>query len=164
VLKPVAGAERPCDAGARPRQHDRESLARAFERYVTETPVPVIAEFASQHGVPRFLLYDWPEFSTLLKLCIDKKESALERGMLSGQLNTAGCIFSLKQLGWSDRVEQTNKDAKEKVDVVAHLEQLANNLEPLMRRRQAAIDAQAQGSSGASDGGLTSINAAQGKH
>jgi hypothetical protein len=33
----------------------------------------------SQRGVPRFLLYDWPEFSTLLKNCTDKKEAALER-------------------------------------------------------------------------------------
>jgi len=53
--------------------------------------------------------------------------------------------FSLKQLGWRDHFEQTIRSERQKPeDVVAHLEHLANNLEPLMRRRQAAIDAQAQ--------------------
>jgi hypothetical protein len=32
--------------------------------------------------------------------------------MLRNEVSTAGAIFSLKQLGWSDRLEQTNKDAK----------------------------------------------------
>lgn len=92
----------------RPRTYDREALATALEQYIAETPVPILAEFASQQLVTRELLYEWDEpFPTLVKRCSTKKEAALERAMLGGNLNVTGCIFSLKQLGWRDRVEHS---------------------------------------------------------
>lgn len=92
---------------ARPREYDRESLLLELEQYYEATPIPIIARFASDHDVPRELLYDWDEFSTLLKRCIAKKEAALEEKALSGDINVTMAIFSLKQLGWTDRTEQT---------------------------------------------------------
>jgi hypothetical protein len=129
--------------GGRPREYDRGALAREFESCIEATEIPIVAEFASQRGVPRFLLYDWPEFSTLLKNCTDKKEAALERKALAGEINVVMAIFSLKQQGWSDRVEQTHKSELMKpADMNAHLEQLGQSLEALLRRRKAVIDAE----------------------
>jgi hypothetical protein len=93
----------------RPRQYNRAALAKLMAQYIDDTEIPIIAEFAHQSGVLRELLYDWPEFSTLLKRCTEKKESALERMALAGKVNVSMAIFSLKQLGWSDKQEQTVK-------------------------------------------------------
>jgi hypothetical protein len=89
-----------------------EELQDKFEQYINETPVPIIAEFAYMNNVLRESLYDYPEFSTLMKKCISKKEAQLERGALQNQINCTMAIFSLKQLGWRDKQEHeiTGKD------------------------------------------------------
>lgn len=95
-------------APGRPREYDREALALALARYIDATKIPILAEFAYLHEVTRELLYEWNEpFPTLVKRCVLKKESALERGMLDEEINVTGAIFSLKQLGWKDRVEHS---------------------------------------------------------
>lgn len=97
---------------ARPRVHDREAIAQAFEKYISETELPIIAEFAYLNDVPRETLYQWDELKTLIKRCIDKKEAALERGMIGQTYNVTAAIFSLKQLGWKDKIEHSgDKDA-----------------------------------------------------
>lgn len=89
------------------------------------------------------MLYDWPESSTLLKLCIDKKEAQLERKALAGQINVVMAIFSLKQQGWSDRTEQTHKEVRmSPEDMNAHLEQLSTNLKVTLRRAKAEVAAE----------------------
>lgn len=90
----------------RPRKYSDEEVAEIatnFKEYISETAVPIIAEFAYQADVPRETLYKYDEFSTLIKECIDKKEAALERLALDGRVNTTMAIFSLKQLGWRDK-------------------------------------------------------------
>ena len=94
---------------ARPRKYDRSALAIALEEYIDATPIPILAEFATNQKVTRETLYDMPELSTLLKRCTQKKEASLERMTLMGELNTSMAIFSLKQLGWSDKLEQMHK-------------------------------------------------------
>jgi hypothetical protein len=93
----------------RPREHDRAKLLVAFERYIAETDIPIVAEFASQQGLHRQQLYDMEELSDAIKRCITKKEAVLESKGLAGKVNTAMAIFSLKQLGWSDRQDMTLK-------------------------------------------------------
>jgi len=88
-------------AGA-PRKHDREALLQAFLSYIAENDVPIVSEFAYQNGLHRQQLYDMPELSDALKLCITKKEANLEKGGLAGELNVTMSIFSLKQMGWRD--------------------------------------------------------------
>lgn len=92
---------------------DRSALLAAFEKYVTENDVPIIAEFAYRNRVTREHLYRWPAFKDAIKLCTAKKESALERGLLEGRFNAAGAIFSLKQLGWTDRHDLLHKGDKD---------------------------------------------------
>lgn len=84
-------------------ENEMQALVEKFERYIEETDIPILAEFAYQNNVTRPWMYDQPEFSTLIKKCMDKKEVALEKGMLTNTLNSTGSIFSLKQLGWRDK-------------------------------------------------------------
>ena len=93
---------------ARPRsrtQTQDEQLFDKFEKYINDTTLPIIAEFAYMNEVDRNYLYDNAIFSTLLKRCIAKKEANLEKGALTGKLNPSMAIFSLKQIGWKDKQE-----------------------------------------------------------
>ena len=92
----------------RPPEYSEKQIAellKAFERYIEENDLPIIAEFAYMNNIDRTLLYDRQEFATLVKKAVAKKESRLERGLLTGEYNAPGAIFSLKQLGWRDRQE-----------------------------------------------------------
>lgn len=97
----------------RPREWDRAALLEELWQYIDSHDIPIIAEFASLCGLHRQQLYDMPELSDALKVCTSKKEGALESKALKGDINCPMAIFSLKQLGWSDRTEQTLRgDAK----------------------------------------------------
>lgn len=93
----------------RPRKYNRKQLLIDFARYIEETEIPIAAQFAARNGFGKSLLYEWEEFSELLKLCTTKKEAALEQKALAGDINVTMAIFSLKQLGWSDRQETTHR-------------------------------------------------------
>lgn len=80
-------------------------IAEKFRQYIDETDIPILAEFAYQNELTRPWMYDQSQLATLIKRCIDKKEAALERGTLKGELNPAMAIFSLKQMGWRDKQE-----------------------------------------------------------
>lgn len=97
---------------ARPREWDREALREALNQYIDTTDIPILADFAEKHGVLRPYLYDMPELSDAIKRCTQKKESALEIMGLTGAVNTSMAIFSLKQLGWTDRIDTTLKGDK----------------------------------------------------
>lgn len=86
-------------------EHDIQELVNKFDKYVEETEIPIVVEFAYLNNLDRTFLYDRAEFSTVLKKCIQKKESQLEKGSLMGVLNSTQAIFSLKQLGWKDKQE-----------------------------------------------------------
>jgi hypothetical protein len=90
----------------RPREYDREKLLADLLRYIDESDVPILAEFAYQNDVPRQTLQQMEELSSAIKKLIDKKQANLERGALGGQLNTTMAIFSLKQMGWKDNPEE----------------------------------------------------------
>ena len=95
--------------GGRPQEYDREALAQEFAQYIDSTDIPIIAEFAYQHHIDMSCFYDWPQFTNLLKECVQKKQSALERKALKQDVNVTMAIFSLKQMGWSDKQETTLK-------------------------------------------------------
>lgn len=82
-----------------------KAIAEKFESYIEDTEIPIAAEFAYQNRIFREDLYKRPETQEALKRCLAKKETALERKSLLGQVNTTQAIFSLKQMGWSDRHE-----------------------------------------------------------
>lgn len=94
---------------ARPREWDRAELREALLTYIDANEIPIVAEFASTHGVDRQRLYEWVELADAIKACVVKKEAGLERQALKGAINCSMAIFSLKQLGWKDTHEQTHK-------------------------------------------------------
>lgn len=91
----------------RPRKWDRHELYDDLMQYIEKTDIPILAEFAYKTGITRDLLYEMPELSDAIKACAAKKEAALESKALKGDVNCTMAIFSLKQLGWTDRNEQT---------------------------------------------------------
>jgi hypothetical protein len=98
---------------ARPREWDRAALCEALIQYTDSTDIPILADFANKHGVLRQYLYDLPELTDAIKACTQKKEAALEHMALSNSVNCSMAIFSLKQLGWTDKIDQTHKGDKE---------------------------------------------------
>ena len=91
-----------------------EEIRAAFNKYIEEKDIPIVAEFASKHGLRRQTLYEHEALADVLEKCLSKKEAALESLGLTNGINTTMAIFSLKQLGWSDK-QQVNLDAKEKI-------------------------------------------------
>ncbi len=94
--------------GGRPRKYNKkevDDLLVKFEKYIKNTKIPIIVDFCAKNGIIKQTLYDYPEFSTLLKRCTEKKEANLEILTLKGSINAPMAIFSLKQLGWSDKKE-----------------------------------------------------------
>ena len=108
----------------RPTKYTKEvlsDLVKRFDKYIESNTIPIIAEFAYTNNIPRQKLYEFPEFNDTIKRCIDKKETNLEKGVLSGKLNASMGIFSLKQLGWRDRQEidhTTKGESINKIEVV----------------------------------------------
>lgn len=95
----------------RPREWDREELNNELLQYVESTEIPIVAEFAYTRGVSKQRLYEWPEIADALKACIAKKEAVLESMALAGKVNCTMAIFSLKQLGWKDKIEHSGDKA-----------------------------------------------------
>jgi hypothetical protein len=95
-------------AGGRPRNYtDKEVsiLVNALEEYIEKTDIPILVEFAYINDISRDDLYNYKEFCALRKKAIDKKEAQLERKGLNNEIDKTLAIFSLKQLGWSDKKE-----------------------------------------------------------
>jgi len=80
-----------------------EKFLKLFEEYIKDTDIPIISEFAYLNDLPREIIYDYEEFTTLRKKAINKKEAQLEKLGLLNVVNSSMAIFSLKQLGWSDK-------------------------------------------------------------
>jgi hypothetical protein len=82
-----------------------QEIKDAMERYIQETEVPIVAEFAYLNNIRRAILYEIPELSYSVSKLTDKKEAVLEKGGLLGDYNASMAKFSLAQLGWSEKQE-----------------------------------------------------------
>lgn len=101
---------------SRPKAEKYINVAEMLEKYVENSDIPILAEFAYKNNLTREYLYTLSKEDTRLfnaiKKCTQKKEAVLELGALSGSLNSTMAIFSLKQLGWSDHVEPVQDNTK----------------------------------------------------
>jgi len=103
-----------------------------IEKYIEETPLPILKECCYKNNWN----YDYvtqlqrkhPDLSLSIKKLLMKKEVVLELGMLSGKLPTAAAIFSLKQLGWSDRQDLVNIVKQDDDELTKALEEIAKAL------------------------------------
>jgi hypothetical protein len=84
-----------------------------MEEYTEKTDLPIFVEFCYKNNLVRQYLYEIPELSDAIKRLLQKKEMILEKGGLSNKLNPTMCIFSLKQMGWSDKRELNIKTDEE---------------------------------------------------
>jgi len=86
-----------------------EDIRLNMEAYIEMTDIPIVEEFAYSTGVRKQRLYEFAsdsdKFSDSIKRLIEKKIAQLERRGLADTINTTMAIFSLKQLGWSDKQE-----------------------------------------------------------
>lgn len=96
-----------CGRPPKVKEEDMPALIADFETYIAGTDIPIIAEFAASKGLSPRYFYERSEFDDILGWCRAKKEAALERGALKGSLNPTMSIFSLKQMGWKDKTEQS---------------------------------------------------------
>ena len=80
-----------------------KDIIKKINAYIKSEEIPIVAEFAYKNNVRRQALYEYSEFSDTIKKLIAKKEANLEKLALVGAINPTMAIFSLKQLGWSDR-------------------------------------------------------------
>jgi len=83
----------------------REELLDKLQQYVDETEIPILAEFAYQNHMNRSQLYHYDELSNAIDECREKKEAQLERLALTNKISRSMAAFSLKQLGWKDRID-----------------------------------------------------------
>ena len=130
-----------------PIKHDRGKLIQKLNEYIDHADVPIIAEFCYQHGIRRQNLYDIAttnqELDDSIKRCIEKKEAQLEKKALAGEVNPIFAIFSLKQLGWTDRQEvHTTTTSKYDITIEAKLLQDSESAELIRKlyQRQQAIE------------------------
>lgn len=90
-------------------KYDIAKMVEIIDDYTDKTSVPILKEICYQNH----WYYDYvmqlqrnnEDLTHSIKRLLDKKEVALERGMISGDLKATACIFSLKQLGWKDKQE-----------------------------------------------------------
>jgi len=99
-------------ARGRPPKVKVDDILAAVDPYLAEADPPILAEFAHQQGITRQYLYELAakrkavgdnRLTDAIKRLSESKEVALERGALSGRFSPSVAIFSLKQLGWTDK-------------------------------------------------------------
>ncbi len=123
-------SEKKKNLGGRPKEEKYKNIAEDLEKYVNESKLPILAEFAYKNNLTREYLYTLSKnderLFNAIKKCMLKKETILEQGALTGKLNPTMAIFSLKQIGWSDHKEIEEDNVK--VDeLVSALNRIAKN-------------------------------------
>lgn len=96
-----------------------KEMEKKIINYTDKTAIPILAEFAYINNVLREQLYQYPQLTYAIKRLMQKKEVQLEKIGLKDRSNSMA-IFSLKQLGWTDKQEIQHsfneEEAKKKID------------------------------------------------
>lgn len=96
-------------------KYEKEYIIDKLEEYIEETELPIFKEVCYLNNWCDDYIYQLSlkdeDIARTIKKLRQKKESELERGGLTGKYSHTMAIFSLKQLGWKDRVELDTKDS-----------------------------------------------------
>lgn len=84
------------------KEYAEQCLEELWE-YIDSTPVPIFKEFCLSKGLDPHVAPQYPGWKQAIEALNHKKESDIERGMLPGDYVPSAAIFSLKQLGWTDK-------------------------------------------------------------
>lgn len=124
----------------RPSKVNIDVLIADIDSYIERADPPIIAEYAHLHGITRQRLYqladekkavgDMRLFDGIKKLS-EAKEIKLEKNGLSGDYAANVAIFSLKQLGWSDKQNMNIYvgDTQEDDPLTKSLKEMAKDLQ-----------------------------------
>lgn len=115
-------------------QEKIQEIVKKLNEYIENTDIPIIAEFAYKNDIRKATLYEIPELSYCIKKLIEKKEAQLEKGALYNKVNQTMAIFSLKQIGWTDKTESKTENININVDELTQeeKERIKNNLKELL--------------------------------
>jgi len=111
---------------ARPIKVSDKTLIEGVDHYLDYCAendlLPIVIDFANYMGLSSNRLYERakenPKLSTSIKRITDKKQVELERGGLIGKYSASMAIFSLKQLGWKDKVDVVENDEDDDSGVI----------------------------------------------
>lgn len=92
---------------------EKIEVYKAFQQYVEEESYPTVPGFcandetARKYKIIKQNLFDWAQFSSLIKIAVDKQEAYTEDKVMHGKMPPAWAIFKLKQpaFGWTDKQE-----------------------------------------------------------
>lgn len=93
-----------------------KEVIEQMESYTDKAFLPMLSEFAYNHGYNRSQLYEYKGLSDAIKRMMMKKETKLQLMAISGKIHPSFAIFSLKQLGWSDK-QEIQHDTKKSITV-----------------------------------------------
>ena len=102
------------DTGRPPLFTDPKKLQQLVDEYFRETNRPTLAGLAVHLDMSRKSLYNYegkPEFLHIIKKAREKVEMIYEERLVYDDKPT-GVIFSLKNMGWKDRLDHTTDDEK----------------------------------------------------
>lgn len=95
-------------------KYDIDKMIAIIDKYTNETTYPILKEVCFLN----YWYYDFvmklqrekEELRQSIRRLLDKKEIQLEKGAISGQINTNFAIFTLKQPahGWTDKPAEIN--------------------------------------------------------
>lgn len=94
-----------------------EKERKALGKYIKNTPLPLLYEFAVSRDYSHQRLSEWAHdsqaVSDTIKKCKDKATAELIRGGMSKKYEIAMAIFCLKNIaGWRDKQELTGDSGK----------------------------------------------------
>lgn len=102
---------------ARPTIYNWEEIIKTIEQYIKDTELPILKEVCYLNGWNYQYIRDNEKKNDALKYTIKKltakKEVELEKGGLTGKYNPTIVVFSLKQLGWKDKNEDSDREREE---------------------------------------------------
>ena len=118
--------------GGRPPKVDVKKVAADLIEYTKNAkPYPILAEFALTLDITREHLYllarENPVLHDAIAHCHAAKEVGLERTICSGLCPPAFGIFSLKQLGWTDKQEVAHTGIPAEVPALLQIEIVRNS-------------------------------------
>lgn len=120
---------------ARPRKESDKKLIEDAWEYLRECEendeIPQVLRFAHRHNMTKNGLYYRAnqnlELLTTINRIIEAKQLVLEEGALTGKFNSTMSVFSLKQLGWKDKVEDA--EAEESDSGIVEIPSVVGNIE-----------------------------------
>lgn len=108
----------------RPSTGKYDSFARKLNKYIkdcrAEEKLPILKEFCLERGFDYEYVYALArkhpdsELAQSIKKCVGYKEVDLERGGLTGKYDRTMAVFSLKQLGWTDKPKKEQPEGEVK--------------------------------------------------